>query len=189
MPPKSELDCCGCACCVVEPNSDGAVAGWLCCVLPNKDAAGAGCGVAADAPLDGVSLCSPTRVVQRTIATASPDWLRRVPQQKMLRLLAVFVCCCPMRLQRDHRSLAPMIARSKSQRGRRSRARLSQACSCCRKVLLLLVAMLQAESIRRIVLLLVRVELLLNQRGRRCLRVVKYLSQKNCLHWKQVSIL
>lgn len=53
----------------------------------------------------------------------------------------------------------------------------------------MLVVMLQADSMRRIVLLLLRAALLLNQRDRRCLRAEKCSWQKHCFHCTQVSIL
>lgn len=55
-PPKSELFCCGCACCV-KPNNDGVEVAWPCCVLvlPNRDGVVVFCCV--DVPLKvGVSL-------------------------------------------------------------------------------------------------------------------------------------
>jgi hypothetical protein len=87
-----------------------------------------------------------------------------------------------MRLRKDLRLRVPTTVRLKSQRGRHSRAQLLQACSYCQKDLQILVVMLQADSMRRIVLLTVRVALLLNQRGRRCLRVAKCSWQKHCFH-------
>lgn len=188
VPPKSELGCCGCACCVIDPNSDGVAVGWLCCVLvfPNKDGAAAGCCV--DAPLLHVSLYPPKWVVEPTTATALlAGRLQKVPQKVLLLRLAVVVRWPPMRLQTNHRLLAPRIVRSKSQKGHRSRARVSQACSCCRIGLPVLAAMVQADSVRQIDFLMAQAVLLSTQRGRRCLRVVKCLWQKHCLRCTQVS--
>lgn len=110
--------------------------------------------------------------------------LQKVPRQRLAEM-----CSRPMRLRIDLHLRAPTIVRSKSQKDHRSQAQLSRACSCCQKDLQRLAAMLQADSNRRRGLLMVRVVLLLNQRGHRCLQVVRCLWQKHCFHCAQVSIL
>lgn len=107
--------------------------------------------------------------------------LRKGPQ-KVLRQLLAEMCSRPMRLRKDLHLQVPTTVRLKSQRDRHSRAQLLQACSYYQRDLQMLVVMLQADSMRQIVLLMMPAALLLNQRGRRCLQAVRCSWRRHCFH-------